>query len=265
MSRHTWAASLSTAVVAVVVGEALLLQGAHPTTATHDWEISLAVLGAVMILLVVGLLTGTRRERPRLFIGNPVMEDVSLLVPDPNPAVLTTSASAAITPMTQSETFKVAYLNVRNQPKQGNQRAEAVHVRLRYLRDGKCLYDLPGRWSFTDQTRGFESTQRPDQETLEANGVDNKFDVAAKFYDQDQCHAINDRSRYIGWQEFPLGHDPVTVEVIAQGSNVKATVSRWTLSHDGLEGSLQLDRLDAPGRLGRLALRLAGRVERRWS
>jgi hypothetical protein len=89
-----------------------------------------------------------------------------------------------------------------------------------------CLAGGPLR----TRLEGFESTQRPDQETLEANGVDNKFDVAAKFHDQDQCYAINDGSRYVGWQEFPLGHDPVTVEAIAQRSNVKEIVSRWTLS-----------------------------------
>jgi len=266
-SKQTWASSLFTAVVAVIVGIAVLLQQSAPTSATRDWETGLVVLGAALIVVILGLVGGIVRERPRLIIDNPVVDPIRLDVGAfpagwSSTAVATsttTSASVAAVPGS-SAGLKAVYLHIRNEPRAGATPAHAVQVRLRFWRDTETLYELPARWSHTDQRVPYESTQVPHQEDLPANGVDYKLDIACKFPGENQCHALTDRVRYTSWQSYPLGTEPVMVDVLARGVNARSR-STWVLTHEGTDGGLTLTR-SATRRLPRLA---GHSHRRRWS
>ena len=144
-------------------------------------------------------LSSARQDRPRLVIEAKRIEKVS--IPEPTGGVTSTASTSAsttihMTSMTSlGRVFDIAYLHVCNR---GSRAAEAVHLRLRYLRDDECLFEFPARWSDTPQDVGYESTQTPHQRDLAANEMRHKFDVAAKFPHANQCYAINDESRFIG-------------------------------------------------------------------
>jgi hypothetical protein len=240
MSRHTWAAALLTAVVAVLVGEVLLFQTLRPTTATHTGEIGLAVLGAGMIVIIAALLVGATRERPRLVIGNPLVEQATIR----EVSGLTTTTSASATTMTprqpsgspeRSEDPYFIYLHVWNQPRSGSRMAQGVHVILEYFgSDMTPIYPaISARWSHTPQGVGYETTRRASQEDLLPNGVQHQFDVAVKHVQDDECYAMNDENRYKAPTDMrfrPLGSD-VVVKATAQGANAYGVNFFVLLSH----------------------------------
>jgi hypothetical protein len=214
----------------------------------------------------MGQIVGIAGERPRLVIEAPFIQSVSFTSPS---VTLTTRASAAsmstpINPLDTNE-FDVAYLHISNKPKRGSTTAQSVQLELRFSRGDEILYEIAARWSDTSQSVGYESTQTPHQRDLSPNGLRHRFDIAAKFPNTDQCYAVNDENRYIGWEARPLGKNPVTVEVTAQGANVETLISRWRLTHDGIEGSLHLEPTSgSTTRIGRVALRASRRIQERW-
>jgi hypothetical protein len=269
-SRHTWAASLVAAEVALVVGLALLFQAAKPTIATHDWEAGFSALAAVILLALIVLLIGGRLERPRLIIDSPVVQTVSVQGggPQRSSAVFPTGASVTSAPMVQSPAPEVAYLHVRNAPRRGSQMAQGVHIALEFFAaDGVSLLypSLFGRWSHTPQDVGYETTQRAVQEDLLANGVEHRFDVALKYPGDTVAYAMNDENRYKApdLRFRPLSEETSLFRVVAQGSNVY--LSRYfVLYYSRPGGHLRIGTLaDAPGwrfpRLRRLRANL-----RRW-
>ena len=266
-SKQTWASSLCTAVVAVIVGIAESTSAVRTDQCDSRLGTGLVVLGAALIVVILGLAGGIVGERPRSLIDNPVVDPIRLDIAAlptgwSSTAVATsttTSASVAAVPGPSSD-LKAVDLHIRNEPRAGATPAYAVQVRLRFWRDTETVYELPARWSHTDQRVPYESTQVPHQEDLPANGVDYKLDIACKFPGENQCHASTDRVRYTSWQSYPLGTEPVMVDVLARGVNARSR-STWVLTHEGTDGGLTLTR-SATWRLPR---RAGHSHRRRWS
>lgn len=257
----------------MVVGIAILLQQATPTTATHDWEIGLGTIGIAGVLMAMILLISIRRERPRLTVDRPAIEPVEYRVSGGTSASIsaqTTTSTASVWPPRPSKQrvqkyFQEGYLHIHNNPKSrsGERYAKDVAITLRYLRSGDLLHEISARWSDNDQDAGYEVTQVPHQRTLAPNGVRHKIDIAAMFSDDDNLYAVDDSVRFHGWKKYPLGVGPVTVEVEARGSRVRTT-SQWILGKDDSGTSMRLSPAKLPGPIGRFFLRVAKRIERKW-
>jgi hypothetical protein len=136
---------------------------------------------------------------------------------------------------------------VTNEPinKKSKQKAENVTLSIRYLRDGEEIMTRDGRWSGDSQLNPFEWSQRASERTIAPNLNPERFDVAIKYPEDDQCFAMDDTVRFHqdDWRKYPLGNGPVEIEVTARQSGEEPVVTRWRLTHGGPGGSLHLDSL----------------------
>lgn len=267
MSKDNWAAALFTGAIAVVVGFSILLQAPNPTTATHDWEIGLGTLGAALLLIVLALVVGLVRDHPRLRFENantrshPITVDMTtqraFTSAPPQVFINGVPESVESSLTTKKLPFDIAFLSVCNDPgrRMGVRSVDKVTLRLRFWRPGES--NLPRiplvRWSDLDQGEPFETTGRPHERDLAANGASHEFDVAGKFPEGNGCYALDAQSRLLGYERMPLGTPPVYVQAIARGVTAKR-VEVWVLTHDGPGGSLHLDPLRR-GRVSRWRLR----------
>jgi hypothetical protein len=158
-----------------------------------------------------------------------------------HPVAGATGASVSALVQSGEDPF-VGYLHVRNKPRIGSSQANDVHVRLQFCKaaSGEPIRSLMARWAFTSQSEGYEATQLAPQVDVPANGVPYKLDVVVKFADDPQCYGVDDRSRHIGWKAYPLGTDPVVVEVQVRGSNAKLVTALYDLARSGAGSDVQL-------------------------
>lgn len=263
MVRHTWASSLVAAEIAVVVGLSVLFSIANPTTSVHVGKFVLCTLAVAILLAVVMLRIGIARERPRLRMGLPLMQHQAIPGKGGGNDRPHTGASVGLIPeSTPSSTpVDIWYLHIWNDPPNGSRTAEAVHLQLRFLREGSSVQQIPARWSHTPTDVGIESTQVPSQLDIPANGVQYMVDILARFPGHGQIYAVNDAVQFSGWESYPLGTEPLVLEVTARGANVRGT-TRWKVTPS--QDTIDFAEIKDPGRFGRRALVAAKWVERKW-
>ena len=74
---------------------------------------------------------------------------------------------------------------------------------------------------------------------IPGNGVGVRFEVVAKFRDDEECHALDQDSETAGWRALPLGSLSV-VNMIARGANAKSDSAWYEVIHRGSGGTVRL-------------------------
>jgi hypothetical protein len=218
---------------------------------------------AILILSIACFVGGELQKRkmaaesrdslPRLLVGNVLVKEWPL-----NPRLdvqgfttgdtLTMASGIGMTGSTDERVrIHAVHLHVTNEPvnKRSKQKAEAVTLSIRYSRDGEEIMTRDGRWSGDSQLNPLEWTQRASEKTISPNFNPERFDVAIKYPEDDECFAMDDTVRFnpADWRKYPLGSGPLEVEVTARQSGEEPVVTRWLLSHDGPGSAPRLERL----------------------
>lgn len=245
-------ALLSVSVVLLGFAETLLGQS-NPTHDSRMFGMIFLIAGLLAAVASIVLLVLTLRERPRLVVGDPLILPVRLLNQQSISGFATIPSGTSVSPDTSGATGAVgqagvfstsdafinvatpshpapdpsllyaSYLAVRNKPKSGFVKARATHVNLEYTRadDVAPPLELSARWSFRPQSVEYETTMLPSQVNIPANDAPYRFDVAVMFDGGDQIYAVDETSRFRGWNQYPLGPGPVLIKVTVQSSNAK--------------------------------------------
>ena len=165
---------------------------------------------------------------------------------------ITTAVSGTGEPMggiDEREKIHTVHLHVANKPTNSASKevAKAVSLTIRYSRDGILIHEVNGRWSTDAQNIPYEGTQIASAHDLNAN-VNNPdiCDVAIKYLSDNECFAMDDTVQFHpnDWRKYPLGPEPVDVEITAHQSGEDDTVTNWLLTHDGVGGILHLKPRD---------------------
>lgn len=257
MRKQIWAMCAVAGAVGAAVVLTLLFSEERPTTATHVGEAILVVVGALSTIAAIGLFFLSFQEVPRLRIAEPVVE--ARLNPDHDVAHTplehtsgTTASSpsfvaASSGPDGAQQAFDVAELNVCNVPKRGSSRAQGVYVRLNFhdSTTGASVHSVWARWSDAPSGGALGADQFAPQTDIPGNGIGVRFDVVAKFHDDEQCHAVDHNTDTAGWKALPLGPHSV-VNVIARGANAKTDSAWYDVTHGGSGSTVRLAATKRP-------------------
>ena len=258
-SKQTWASSLATAVIAVIVGVVLLLQSPRPTDATHVGEIVLGVIVIATLLVIAGLVVGIRRDGPHLKFGDPDVierkivifgsstghEKVAGSVPTITTRFIATPVATGSMPLgvfaALDEEIGKAYfvyvpvvnesLNNRRQ----RQAATAITAHLYFVQTDGSETHVKGRWADPPDTQREAITMNTQRVALiPATDEPEYLDVALKYADDNSCYVFNDENRShsqdLRFRELP---DPLTIVRVEIHNEGKTLVGEFDLRHDG--------------------------------
>lgn len=255
--KSNWAIGLFSAgaagIVAGVVGAAQIA-ATKPDVWSALWFVSILSVAAVLFVIAVILTVGAFQERPRLVFGEPVvhlrgvnaaveggnaplrLDEIPLGPAEPR-LMIGTFQTTHVGPSLDTAFF--AYVPVENRPARGGQDAANVKARIRFLDAGGALItEMHGRWADTDMDHGRDKILRAPEVPLPANGNARLLDVALKYFEDDQCFAMNDENvMYRLLRHRPLGNRPVHVQIDVRGSGCHASAD-FDLIHAG-SGSVQ--------------------------
>lgn len=257
MRKQIWAMCAVAGAVGAAVVLTLLFSEERPTTATRVGEAILVVVGALSTIAAIGLFFLAFQEVPRLRIAESVVHarliqdhDVANTALEPMSGTTVSSPSfvaASSGPDGAQQALEVAQLHVRNVPKRGSSRAQGVYVRLNFhdSTTGASLQSVWSRWSDAPCGGALGADQFAPQTDIPGNGVGVRFDVVAKFHDEEQCHAVDHNTDTAGWEALPIGPYSV-VNVIARGANARADSAWYEVTHGGSGSTVRLAATKRP-------------------
>jgi hypothetical protein len=260
--KASWAIALFAAGVAAAVAaviSASQIASAQPQVWSSTWFVGVLCAAFVFIVASAILQTGAFQERPVLVFGEPEvhLRGINGDPPPgghaPQPLDAVAYASAAIRPVIGTyqtthvgpshTTAWFAYVPIENRPRRGGTDAANVRARLIFRNaDGMVITQMHGRWAETDMDLRRDRILRAPEIPLPANGNARLLDVAFKYAEDDQCHAMNDENVvYPFLRHRPLGNCPVRVYIELRGSGCRAD-AEFDLTHDGVGSHPQLAR-----------------------
>jgi hypothetical protein len=255
--KQIWAMCAIGGAVGAAVVLTLLFSEESPTTATHVGEAVLVVVGALSTIAAIGLFFLAFQEVPRLRIAEPVVEGRQNLAHGVANSSLERTSGTTVSPPSfvaassgpdgARQALDVAQLHVCNLPKRGSSRARGVYVRLNFhdSTTGASVQSVWARWSDAPSGGALGADQGPPQMDIPGHGVGVRFDVVAKFHEDEHCHAVDQNSETAGWKALPLVPHCV-VNVIARGANAKSDSAWYEVIHGGSGSTVWLAATSRP-------------------
>jgi hypothetical protein len=254
--KQIWAICAIGVAVGAAVALTLLFSEESPTTATHVGEAVLVVVGALSTIAAIWLFFLAFQEVPRLCIAEPVVKGRqnpdhdfanSSLERASGTTVSSPLVAASSAPDEAQQALDVAQLHVSNGPKRGSSHARGVYVRLNFHdgTTGASVQAVWARWSDASTGDVPGADQFAPQMDIPGDGVGIRFDVVAKFHDDEYCYAVDQTSETAGWKALPLVPHCV-VNVIARGANAKTDSAWYEVIHGGSGNAVWLAATSRP-------------------